>query len=264
MVGGIFYEHGHRLIASTVGFLTIGLVIFSGASSRAAGCGASASSRSASSFSRACSAASTVLYLLPDGVSIGHAGLAQIFFCLTVSLALFTSPTWRRRRPSRSDDARLRRRFVVLTVVRVPADSARRDDAAHGRRPRDSDFPVVERASPAADLDARDCDSFRPSRRRAGRDGRRPHERGVIWSRHGSRPELVRPSWLLVLAVSAQITLGALVVLSGKQPIVNTLHVATGALVIATSLVLTLRAFRTRIEATRAVSSPAAIRLRHA
>src|SRR5215467_5549656 len=25
MVGGIFYEHGHRLIASTVGFLTIGL-----------------------------------------------------------------------------------------------------------------------------------------------------------------------------------------------------------------------------------------------
>jgi len=28
MVGGIFYEHGHRLIASTVGFLTIGLVIW--------------------------------------------------------------------------------------------------------------------------------------------------------------------------------------------------------------------------------------------
>ena len=28
MVGGIFYEHGHRLIASTVGFLTIGLVLW--------------------------------------------------------------------------------------------------------------------------------------------------------------------------------------------------------------------------------------------
>src|SRR4051794_24945506 len=28
MTGGIFYEHGHRLIASTVGFLTIGLVLF--------------------------------------------------------------------------------------------------------------------------------------------------------------------------------------------------------------------------------------------
>src|SRR6478672_11911363 len=28
MVGGIFYEHGHRLIASTVGFLTIGMVLW--------------------------------------------------------------------------------------------------------------------------------------------------------------------------------------------------------------------------------------------
>ena len=28
MVGGIFYEHGHRLIASTVGMLTIGLVVW--------------------------------------------------------------------------------------------------------------------------------------------------------------------------------------------------------------------------------------------
>ncbi len=28
MVGGIFYEHGHRLIATTVGLLTIGLVVF--------------------------------------------------------------------------------------------------------------------------------------------------------------------------------------------------------------------------------------------
>ena len=28
MVGGIFYEHGHRLIASTVGLLTIGLVLW--------------------------------------------------------------------------------------------------------------------------------------------------------------------------------------------------------------------------------------------
>ena len=48
MVGGIFYEHGHRLIASTVGFLTIGLVDLSLARRAArAGCDASAGSRSA-------------------------------------------------------------------------------------------------------------------------------------------------------------------------------------------------------------------------
>ena len=28
MVGNLFWEHGHRLVATTVGFLTIGLVVF--------------------------------------------------------------------------------------------------------------------------------------------------------------------------------------------------------------------------------------------
>jgi heme A synthase len=43
-----------------------------------------------------------------------------------------------------------------------------------------------------------------------------------------------------------QITLGALTVLSGRQHIINSLHVVTGASVLVTSLVLTLRAHRIR------------------
>ena len=46
---------------------------------------------------------------------------------------------------------------------------------------------------------------------------------------------------LLVLLVCSQATLGALVILSGLQPVINTLHVVNGALVLGTSLVLTLR-----------------------
>jgi len=69
---------------------------------------------------------------------------------------------------------------------------------------------------------------------------------GYIWTRHGNRPEFTRPVWLLMLAIAAQISLGAAVVLSGKQPIINTLHVATGGLVLVTSVVLTLRAYRVR------------------
>ena len=49
----------------------------------------------------------------------------------------------------------------------------------------------------------------------------------------------------------SQIALGALVVLTGKQPLINTLHVATGATVLVTSLVLTLRAFRVRFDCRR-------------
>ena len=39
----------------------------------------------------------TVLFLLPPAISIGHAALAQLFFCSTVAIALFTSPGWRAR-----------------------------------------------------------------------------------------------------------------------------------------------------------------------
>jgi heme A synthase len=46
------------------------------------------------------------------------------------------------------------------------------------------------------------------------------------------------------LLVAVQVTLGALTVLSGKQFIINSLHVVTGAGVLVTSLVLTLRAHR--------------------
>jgi heme A synthase len=56
--------------------------------------------------------------------------------------------------------------------------------------------------------------------------------------------ELVRPALLLVLFVGSQVTLGGYVVWSGLQPMVNTAHVVNGALVLATSLVLTLRAYR--------------------
>ena len=38
--------------------------------------------------SRASSAASRCCFFLPDAISISHAGLAQIFFCLTVAIAL--------------------------------------------------------------------------------------------------------------------------------------------------------------------------------
>jgi hypothetical protein len=51
---------------------------------------------------------------------------------------------------------------------------------------------------------------------------------------------------LLLVLLALQITLGALTVLSQKQFLVNSLHVVNGALVLVTSLVLTLRAHRAR------------------
>src|SRR5438552_18457627 len=36
----------------------------------------------------------TVMFFLPAPISTAHAGLAEIFFCMTVAIALFTSPKW--------------------------------------------------------------------------------------------------------------------------------------------------------------------------
>jgi len=83
---------------------------------------------------------------------------------------------------------------------------------------------------------------------------------GYIWGRHADRPELKRPLWLLIVIVGLQISLGASVVLSGKQPVINTLHVATGAAVLTTCLFITLRAFRVRFESDRRTEVRSALR----
>ena len=46
----------------------------------------------------------TVLFFLPAAVSTAHAGLAEIFFCLTIAIALFTSPAMDRRDDDGVDD----------------------------------------------------------------------------------------------------------------------------------------------------------------
>ncbi|PYR75453.1 MAG: hypothetical protein DMF87_20550 [Acidobacteria bacterium] len=69
---------------------------------------------------------------------------------------------------------------------------------------------------------------------------------GHVFFHHRRRAELRRPAMLLLVLLALQITLGALTVLSQKQFIINSLHVVNGALVLVTSLVLTLRAHRAR------------------
>jgi cytochrome c oxidase assembly protein subunit 15 len=96
MVGGILYEHGHRMIAATVATL-VGLqilVLGFGRADKASfrlGLGAFAAI-----LGQAVLGGLTVLFLLPPAVSSSHAGLAQIVFALTATIALRTSLFWHR------------------------------------------------------------------------------------------------------------------------------------------------------------------------
>ena len=85
MVGGIFYEHGHRLIASTVGFLTIILAVWIWRVEPRRWVRRLGVAALGAVILQGMLGGLTVLFLLPAPISIGHAGLAQIFFCLTVT-----------------------------------------------------------------------------------------------------------------------------------------------------------------------------------
>ena len=246
MVGGIFYEHGHRLIASGVGLLTIGLVIFVWRVDPRPWIKRLSLVGLAAVITQGVLGGLTVRFMLPAPISIGHAGLAQLFFCLTVSVAVFTSRSWMFPVAPAVDDARLRSRALALTVLiyaQILIGATMRHLGAGLAIP---DFPLAFGHVLPPTWTTQIAVHF-------------AHRvvallviifivANAVWIRrwHADRAEIVRPSTWLVVAVFVQGTLGALVVLTAKQPVVNTLHVATGAVVLATSLVVTLRAFRVR------------------
>src|ERR687891_237617 len=95
MKGGVFFEHGHRMIASAVGFLTIILAVWLWRCEERQWLRRLGWTLLAAVIAQGVLGGMTVLFLLPPAVSISHACLAQLFFAGTVAMALFTSPGWR-------------------------------------------------------------------------------------------------------------------------------------------------------------------------
>src|SRR5213596_981051 len=93
-VANIFYEHGHRLIASTVGFLTIILATWLWLADARPWLKWFGAAALGAIIAQGVLGGLTVLFFLPAAVSTAHAGLAEIFFGMTVAIALFTSPGW--------------------------------------------------------------------------------------------------------------------------------------------------------------------------
>ena len=96
MEGNIFYEHGHRMVATTVGLLTIGMAIWLVRAERRRWLRNLGWIALAAVVTQGVLGGMTVIFLLPKPVSIGHACLAQLFFSTTVAIALFTSESWSR------------------------------------------------------------------------------------------------------------------------------------------------------------------------
>jgi heme a synthase len=263
-VGGIFYEHGHRLIASTVGFLTIILAAWLALADRRRWMKWLGAGALGAVIAQGVLGGLTVLFFLPASISTAHAGLAEIFFCMTVAIALFTSPGWIEGylqpgdgHAESLDHPALRRAATITTALvytQILIGATMRHTGAGLAIP---DFPLMFGHVWPTHWDPKIAIHF------GHRFGALVVTLAVaatvstLWSRGGrAHVAFTRPAAMLVALVLVQLTLGALTVLSGLYVWINSLHVVCGALVLTTSLVLTLRTWRVKFAAQAARLEP--------
>ncbi len=233
MVGGIFYEHGHRMIASFVGLLTIILAVWLQVAESRRWVRHVGFAALGAVIAQGLLGGLTVIFLLPTAVSVGHACLAQLFFTMTVSLAFVTSPGWRppTGEPASLDDAGR----PPLSQLCLMMNIAIFGQLALGAAFRHKGVGIIPHLVGAGVVAAM-----------------------VVWllvrviTRYQDWPRIQRWALLLNGMVMLQLVLGAgaywirVVTQDAPQPLLpmvtlTVAHVALGALLLATSVLLTIQ-----------------------
>jgi heme a synthase len=261
MVGNLFWEHGHRMVATTVGLLTIGLVIclylgeilkwlyrHGWLRHKPVNYGeARRWVRRLGLFALAVVIAQgllgglTVKLMLPLVVSSAHATLAQLFFCITVSLAVFTSRSWIEERPTVDEQGSLAVRHVCIAAavtifVQLIIGATLRHSATWDK-PLPTDLLLTHIGGAIAVTVLLASAAI------------------MILRRHSEETFLTRPAKIALSLLAIQLLLGIAALITrmaspnDPQPLnpmvgITVAHVACGALVFATTIVLTLRTFR--------------------
>src|SRR5215208_7350548 len=117
MVGNLFWEHGHRMVATTVGMLTIVLMIYILTKEKRQWVRKLGIFALLAVVAQGLLGGLTVKLMLPLAVSSAHATLAQLFFCTTVSLAVFTSRSWIEARPLPEEKGTLPLRYLCTAAL---------------------------------------------------------------------------------------------------------------------------------------------------
>lgn len=246
MTGGVLFEHGHRLWAATVGVLTVVLALWLARAEprrwvRWLGVGALLAVVAQGTLGGL-----TVLLRLPVAVSVAHAGLAELFFCLTVTIALVTSPGWLASVPAAPDSGAppLRTLSAVtagVVYLQILAGALIRHTGAGLAIP---DFPLSFGRLVPPLTSQLVLYAF------AHRFGAALVTVFALWTagrifrRHAGVPQLTRPALILVALLGWQIFLGAAIIWTRKAVVPTTTHLLSGALILATSVVIALRARR--------------------
>jgi heme a synthase len=105
-IGGIRYEHSHRMIAGFTILLTTAIAIWTWVADRRRWMKALALGALGTIIAQAILGGMTVLHFLPPAISTAHAAVAQTFFCIAVLIAIFTGQKWVEEAPQFADARR--------------------------------------------------------------------------------------------------------------------------------------------------------------
>jgi heme a synthase len=94
MVGGVKYEHGHRLVAEAVGLLTIIVAVWTWLVDKRRWMRALTVGAVAGVIFQGVLGGLTVLNFLPPAISAAHGVVGQTMFCALAAIAVFTSRSW--------------------------------------------------------------------------------------------------------------------------------------------------------------------------
>jgi cytochrome c oxidase assembly protein subunit 15 len=242
MVGNLFWEYGHRLVAATVGLLTIVLAVYLQVRERRLWIKRLGWIALAGVIAQGLLGGLTVKMNLPLAVSAAHATLAQLFFLTTVSLAVFTSRSWIAPAVSISehnDGVSLRSLCVValaVTLVQLVLGATLRHSATWDQ-PLPTGLLLAHIAGAVTVTLVLGVTVL------------------TLLFRHRGEKYLTKPAMLAAGLLAIQLLLGLAAYVTraaspyDPQPLnpmisVTVAHVACGALVFAVTIVLTLRVFR--------------------
>jgi cytochrome c oxidase assembly protein subunit 15 len=93
-VGGVRYEWSHRMVAGTLVTLTLAIAIWTLLAEKRRWMRWLAAGAFCTVIAQATLGGMTVLFFQPPWLSTAHATVAQTFFCIAVAIALFTGRQW--------------------------------------------------------------------------------------------------------------------------------------------------------------------------
>lgn len=280
MVGGILYEHGHRMIASVVGFFILVLAFWLWRKESRKWVRVLGFLALGAVITQGILGGLTVLLLLPTAISVSHAALAQLVFSIVSAIALFTSKWWTsdqlrspRRVPTAFHDEEKRPALFTLCIATTAAVFIQLILGAVMRHTQSglviTDFPFAYgQLFPSLNAEAlqRYTQHLQSLELRKFIDGTVGVDQILIHMAHriwaivaaglviwtsirlinqsGDSKRFAFFAYALIALIVTQFTLGILTILTHKMVEITTAHVAAGAIVLITCVLTSLHVAR--------------------